>query len=185
MTSLLHRYRSKYLLNGAAIVALCALLSGCFSFNPRSLRQMESALMESNPDLEFESTMKFGVGPLAMDLVDFAFVYDDDIDISKISRADIGVYEIKQAVAYEDFTMPPGIGRDCPQREVIVRINDEDEHVEIAVCIRKEKITGFAMFVLDAKELVVINAKGDLEALVSSVVRDKVHRKPRHEEERS
>ena len=171
------RYRIKCLLNSAAIVALSALLSGCFSLNPRSLREMETALVESNPNIEIESTMRFGVGALTMDMVDFAFVHDSTIDVSKIKRADIGIYELKQALSYDDFTMPQLDDRSCPQREVIIRVHDDTEHVEIAVCFRNEKITGLAMFILDQKELVVINCRGDLEALVSAAVRDNMNRK--------
>ena len=42
----------------ATLLALSAALGGCMSFNPRSLRQMEHALQESNPDMEFRSTMR-------------------------------------------------------------------------------------------------------------------------------
>ncbi len=177
MKSTLVRHRIKHVLNSAAIVALCALLGGCFSFNPRSLRQMESALIESNPDIEFESTMKFGLGALTMDLVDLAFVPDNEFDLSKMGRTDVGVYELKHAVAYADFTMPQVGGRDCPQREVIVRIHEDDEHTEIAVCIRNEKITAFSIFTLDEKELVIVNCHGDFEAMVTSMVRGSVNRK--------
>lgn len=177
MKSALSRYRIKCLLNSAAIVALSALLSGCFSFNPRSLRQMETALIESNPDIEFESTMKFGLGALTMDVVDLAFVPDNEFDLSKVGRTDVGIYEMKHPVAYEDFTMPQVGGRDCPQREVIIRIHDDNEHTEIAVCIRNEKITAFSIFTLDEKELVIVNCHGDFEAMVSSMVRESVGRK--------
>jgi len=120
----------KHASGSAAIVALCTLLGGCFSFNPGSLRQMEDALLESNPGLEIASTMKFGVGALTMDFVDFAFVHDSHMDLSKISRADIGIYELKRALAADAFVMPQGGDRNCPQREVIMRVNDDDEHVE-------------------------------------------------------
>lgn len=168
----------KFVLNSAALLALSILLTGCMSFNPKSLRQMEASLRDSNPDMEFASTMKFGFGALTMDLVDFAFVHDRRIDISKISRADIGIYEFKHPLNVDGFKVPQQ-GNDCPQREVIVRVMEEDEHVEIAVCIRNEKITGVAMFILEPKELVVINARGNLQALVTSMVRDNVNRKPR------
>jgi hypothetical protein len=177
MKSTMTRYHIKCLLNSAAIVALSALLGGCFSLNPRSLRQMESALKESNPDIEFESTMKFGMGALTMDLVDLAFVPDNEFDLSKVGRTDVGIYEMKHAVDYEDFTMPQVGGRDCPQREVIIRVHEDDSHTEIAVCIRNEKITAFSIFTLDEKELVIVNCHGDFEAMVSSMVRGSVSRK--------
>lgn len=169
--------KARHVSNSAAIVALSALLGGCFSLNPRSLRNMEAELIDGNPGIEFESTMKFGIGALTMDMVDFVFVQDATVDISKISRAEVGVYEMKHAIAYADFTMPQVGGRDCPQREVIVRVHDDDEHTEVAVCIRDDKITGFAIFTLSEKELVVVNCRGDFEALVSSVVRDSLNRK--------
>jgi hypothetical protein len=58
-----------------------------------------------------------------------------------------------------------------------VRTHEDGEHTEIAVCIRDEKITGFAIFTLNATELVIVNCRGDFEALVSSMVRDSVNRK--------
>lgn len=67
----------------------------------------------------------------------------------------------------------------CPQREVIVRIREEDEHIQIVVCIRDEKITGLAVFVLEPQEIVVINAHGDFEGLINSMVRSSVNKKPR------
>jgi len=168
----------------STLLVLSAVLGGCMSFNPRSLRQMENALRDSNPELEFASTMKFGLGPLTMDMVDFAFVHDRSFDLSKISRADIGIYELKERFVIEEFQMPLTEDRSCPQREVILRVVEEDEHVEMAVCIRGDKIVGFAMFVLEPKEIVVINARGDLQAVVSAMIRDNVNRKARRESSR-
>ena len=169
----------------AALLALCVALTGCMSFNPRSLREMESALRASNPDLEFTSTTKFGVGPLTMDLVDFVFVHDRHIDVSKISRADVGIYELKHPLNIENFKLPQHDDRGCPQREVILRVIEDDEQLEMAVCIRRDRIVGFAMFVLEPQEILVINARGDIQALVSSVLRDNVGRKARRDAERS
>lgn len=171
----------KSALRCAAFLTVCGALNGCMSFNPYSLRQMESALRDSNPDMEFASTTKFGVGPMTMNLVDFVFVHDNSVDVSKISRADIGIYALKQPVNVADFRMPPGDARDrdCPRREVILRVMEVDEHVEMAVCMRNDKITGFAIFVLEPREMVVINARGNLEALISSAIRGNVSRKSR------
>lgn len=170
-----------FALRSATLLALCVVLTGCMSFNPRSLRQMESALRDSNPDMEFESTTKFGVGPLTMDLVDFIFVHDRNIDISKISRADVGIYELKRPLDFVDFKVPQGTDRNCPLREVIIRVTEEDERMEMAVCIRDDKITGFAMFVLEEDELVVMNIRGDIQGLVSAAIRDNVNRESRRE----
>jgi hypothetical protein len=149
------------------------------SFNPKSLRQMESSLRDSNPDMEFVSTMKFGFGALTMDLVDFAFVHDRHFDVSKISRADVGIYELKHPLNVDGFTVPQGDY--CPQREVIVRVMEEHLHVEIAVCMRNDKLTGLAVFVLEPTEIVIVNARGNVQALVTAMFRDNVNRKSRDE----
>lgn len=162
----------KQVFNSATLLALCVLLTGCMSFNPRSLRGMESALRDSNPDIEFESTTRFGVGALTLDLVDFAFVHDSRIDISKISRADIGIYEVAGDFDLSAFQMPEGTqDRSCPQRDVILRIREDDEHVEMAVCSRNGKLIGFTIFTLEPQEFVVINTRGDIPALVSAAIR--------------
>lgn len=150
------------------------ILTGCMSFNPRSMRQMEAALIESNPDLVIESSRKFGVGALTLHLVDFAFVHDRSLDISRISRAEIGIYELDGTVLFDDFHMPQADANDrnCPRRDVIVQVRENNEHMRITACIRDEKVTGLSMFVLEARELVVVNVRGDLEALVNSLVRD-------------
>lgn len=156
----------------ALLLTLALALTGCMSFNPRSLRQMESALRDSNPAIEFESTMKFGAGALTMDLVDFVFVHGSTIDVSKISRADIGIYEVKGSFDVATFRMPQAKhDRDCPQRDVVLRVREEDEHVEMAVCSRDGKLTGFTIFVLEPREIVVVNTRGDIPALVSSAIR--------------
>lgn len=154
-----------------ATLLLAAALCGCMSFNPRSLREMEAALQHSNPNVDFEPTLKFGVGPLSMNLVDFAFVHDGSVDVSKIRRADVAVYEVKGELDVSAFKVPQGSDSSCPRREVILRVMEEDEHVEMAVCIRDDEITGFSLFVLAPKEVVVIHTRGDLEALISSAVR--------------
>lgn len=150
------------------------LLTGCMSFNPRSMRQMEAALIESNPDLVIESSRKFGVGGLTLDLVDFAFVHDRHLDISRISRAEIGIYELDGTVFFNDFQMPQADAsdRNCPRRDVIIRVRENDEHLRITACIRSGKVTGLSMFVLEPREIVVVNLRGDLEAVVNSLVRD-------------
>lgn len=165
----------------ALLAGSVSCLAGCMSFNPASLRAMEAALLESNPDLVIAESMKFGFGALTLDFVDFAFVHERGIDVSKISRADIGIYELNGTLAVDAFTLPQDFSADrsCPRREVIVRIREENEHTQIAVCIRDEKITGLAVFVLEPRGIVVINARGDFEALVGSLVRDSVKRKPR------
>jgi hypothetical protein len=163
------------------LLALCVALTGCMSFNPRSLRQMESALRASNPDMEFSSTTKFGVGPLTMDLVDFVFVHDRHIDVSKISRADVGIYELKRPLASLDFKLPQGTDRSCPRREVVLRVTEDDERVEMAVCIRGDEVTGFAMFMVERDEVVVMNIRGDIQALVSAAIRENVNRESRRE----
>jgi hypothetical protein len=112
-----------------------------------------------------------------MDVVDLVFVREKYIDVSKITRADIGIYELKQALAYEDFTMPLGNSGECPQREVIIRIHEDLEHTEIAVCIRNEEITGYAVFVISETELVVVNCRGNFDDMVGTLVRGSVNRK--------
>jgi hypothetical protein len=176
---------NRIIMHSVTMFAACLLLTGCMSFNPRSLRQMENALHDSNPGMEFESTTKFGVGPMTMNLVDFIFVHDRDFDVSKISRADVGVYELKRPLNVDGFAVPKGNDRTCPRSEVIIRVVEEDEHVEIAVCIRNEKIVGLAMFVLNPMEIVVINARGDIDALVGSMVRNNANRKPRRVAEKT
>lgn len=138
--------------------------------------------MESNPDLRIESSMKFGFGALTMDFVDFAFVHDRSIDVSKISRADIGIYELKGAMAVNDFTMPEDFtaDRSCPRREIIVRVREEDEHMQVVACIRNEKVTGLAIFVLEPDEIVAISTRGDFERLINSLVKSSVNKKPRN-----
>src|SRR5690606_18155918 len=90
----------------------------------------------------------------------------------KISRADIGVYEVKGEIDIAAFRMPQhGYDRNCPQRDVILRVREDDEQVEMAVCSRNGKLTGFTMLVLEPQELVVINTRGDIPALVSSAIR--------------
>src|SRR5690606_22856240 len=150
------------------------LLTGCMSFNPRSMRQMEAALIESNPDLVIESSTKFGVGGLTLDLVDFAFVHDRSLDISRISRAEIGIYELDGTVFFDDFRMPQADANDrnCPRRDVIVQVREIDEHMRITACIRGGKVTGLSMFVLEPREIVVVNLRGELEAVVNSLIRD-------------
>lgn len=165
------------------IIALLAVpmvfLTGCMSFNPKSLRQMETALQASNPDLRIESSMKFGFGPLTMDLVDFAFVHDGSIDVSKISRAEIGIYELGGTMVVNDFTMPQDFtaDRSCQERQVIVRVMEDDEHMQVVACIRDEKVIGLAVFVLEPTEIVVINARGDFEGLINAMVRSSMNKK--------
>src|SRR5690606_9309051 len=97
-------------------------IGGCVSFNPQSLRMVETSLLQSNPDLDISSSSTFGLGALTIDFIDFAFVHNRNIDVSKISRADIGVYELRAAVDIEKFVMPETIagGRHCPRQEVIL-----------------------------------------------------------------
>jgi hypothetical protein len=160
-----------------ALLTLSLALNGCMSFNPRSVRQVEAALLESNPELELDSEMKLGIGALTMDLVDFVFVHQAEIDLSKLSHVDVGVYAVKSGrSAMENLKVPQNLGRSCPQREVIIRVNEDDEHVEVAVCIRNDKIVGLSMFTLESDELVIVHLRGDLEAFVSSMVRDNVNR---------
>jgi hypothetical protein len=161
------------------VAASVMLFTGCMSFNPRSVRSLEAALIESNPNLDIESSTKFGIGALTMDFVDFAFVHDRSVDLSKISRADIAIYELRTPLAFNDFTMPQEVTADraCPRREVIMRVREEDEYMQLVVCIRNDKVTGLAMFMLEPREIVVVNARGNFEAIVSSMVKANVKKR--------
>jgi hypothetical protein len=169
------------------VVASLMFLASCMSFNPRSIRSLEAALMESNPTLDIESSTKFGIGALTMDFVDFAFVHDRRVDLSKISRADIGIYELGRPLAFNEFTMPEEVtvDRSCPRHEIIMRVREEDEYMQLVACIRDDKVTGLAMFVLEPREIVVINARGDFAAIVNSLVKANVKTKTREAEVRA
>lgn len=157
------------------------VVSSCMSFNPRSLSSMEAALRESNPDLDIESSMKLGIGALTLDFIDFAFVHERSVDLSKISRADVGIYALNSPLAFNDFQMPQHLTSDrgCPRRDVILRIREDDEQVELVACIRNDKVTGLAMVVLEPREIVIMNVRGNFEALVGSLVRSSVNKKSR------
>src|SRR5690606_4339172 len=81
-------------------------LSSCMSFNPRSVRDVEQALLDSNPELRFASSTTFGVGALTLDLVDFAFVHDEGFDLSRISRVDLGLYELEDGFDMAALKLP-------------------------------------------------------------------------------
>lgn len=153
-------------------------LSSCMSFNPRSVRDVEQALLDSNPELRFASSTTFGVGALTLDLVDFAFVHDEGFDLSRISRVDLGLYELEDGFDMAALKLPEYLpqSRGCAQREVIVRVREADEQVLVTACINKEKITRLEILVLEPREIVIFNARGDFEALVASLVRSNMKR---------
>lgn len=162
----------------AVLAAGALLLGGCMSFNPRSIRGMEQALLESNPELTFESSTTFGLGALTLDLVDFAFVHDDAFDISRISRVDFGVYELHDSFDIATVIIPENLPqtRGCAQREIIMRVREADEQVQVVACINKERVTRLEILVLEPREIVIVNARGDFEALISSLVRSNMKR---------
>lgn len=154
------------------------VLSSCMSFNPRSVRDVEHALLESNPQLQFASSTTFGLGALTLDLIDFAFVHDDAFDLSRISRVDVGLYELHEGFDIASLKLPEHLPqtRGCTQREVIVRVREADEQVQVTACINRERITRLEILVLEPREIVIFNARGDFEALVASLVRSNMKR---------
>lgn len=159
-------------------VAGAFALSSCMSINPRSVRDVEHALLESNPQLQFVSSTTFGLGALTLDLIDFAFVHDDAFDLSRISRVEVGLYELHEGFDIASLKLPEHLPqtRGCDQREVIVRVREADEQVQVTACINKERITRLEILVLEPREIVIFNARGDFEALVASLVRSNMKR---------
>jgi hypothetical protein len=148
------------------------------SFNPKSVRNVKNELVESNPDISIESGFSFGVGALTIDFVDFAFVHDESLDLSKISRAEVGVYEINLNKDIDSVEMPKATltMKNCPEEQVVIRVREPNERVQVSACIKKNKVTGLSVFVLEPSELVVVNARGDFEALLSKLVKSSKQR---------
>jgi hypothetical protein len=158
------------------VVALPVLfLTSCVSFHPASQTNMEATLQQSNPSLAFRSSMKFGLGALTLDFVDFALVHEQSMDLSKIGRAEIGIYELSSSVNPAEFKLPATVANEkrCPQRDVIMRMREDDELVQVVACIRNTKVVGLEIFALEPKELAVISIDGDFEAFLRSVVKAK------------
>lgn len=156
-----------------AILVCVLLLNGCMSFSPKSVRNIKNDLVQNNPEITIESGFSFGIGALTIDFVDFAFIHDDALDLSKISKADIGVYEISLKMDFDSITLPDTSlsMKNCKQEQIIIKISEPSERVQVSACIKNEKVTGLSVFVLEPGELVVLNARGNFEGLISSLVK--------------
>lgn len=154
-------------------ISLCfACLGGCFSMNPDSMEHMETALRENNPNLEIESRTTVGVGALILDLIDFVYVEDEELDISKITRAEVGIFELSKAISFEEFKIPTDAfdtAGKCPQWDEVVRVRENDEQILILACVEEETISAISVFVLEPQEIIVVNARGNLDAFITSM----------------
>ena len=156
-------------------IVFCALffLSGCMSFNPKSLRTAENALLDSNPGLELDTNFKFGLGPLTIDFIDFALVHEKGLDVSKISRAEVAIYTVKNELIISDFNVPENAvnNRRCDINDVIVRVIEDTERVFISACVEREEVKSLSILVVEPSEIVVVNVRGDFDALISSFLK--------------
>jgi hypothetical protein len=168
--------RTPLVLTALALATL--VLSSCVSFSPRSVHEVEQALLASNPELRFASSTTFGVGALTLDLIDFAFVHDEAFDLSRINRVDLGFYELHEGFDIANLKLPEQLPqtRGCSQREVIVRVREAGEQMLVTACINRERITRLEILMLEPRELVIFNARGDFDALVASLVRSNMNR---------
>ena len=144
-------------------------LGGCVSFDARSMHPVETALKQQYPDVRIYREFEITVGTSVFGLIDMMIDEDDmDFDLSKLDRAEIGVYEIRNLPSLDEFELPVETLRlkHCPVKEELVNIREEDEFVLIIGCLKGEELRNVFVVVIEPDELTLVSASGDYEEIM-------------------
>lgn len=114
------------------------------------------------------------MGPLTIDLIDFALVHERGLDVSKISRAEVGIYELSSSLQLSEFKVPGHSlsNRRCDQNQIIIKVKEPESHVFISACIEADSVAGLSVLVVEPENIIVVNVRGDFDAMIESLVQE-------------
>jgi hypothetical protein len=158
------------------ILSLVALTSaGCVG--SAELSGIRRDLEKQMPGAEFEKNVELSLGPLVLSL---ARVVTNFIPgarearpyLRDVSRVQVGVYDAR-VESLEDLRMPKRLQSLLEDGwETAVRVRDDDEAVWILYRPDGETVKEIFVVVLDDHELVLVKAKGRLEKLIATAMRE-------------
>ena len=164
-------------------ILIIIFTTGCLTFNSRSARPVAAALKKQYPDIRLEEEFSITAGAWIMGMVSMLAFDESDIDLSRIKRAEVGIYNISNLDSLKNFNFPAGLmkNRDCPELETVVKIRGEDEFTNVMICIKHDRITSIFIVAIETRELVVVNAVGNYNAIIQAVLKS-VDRKKRYQQ---
>lgn len=155
-------------------IILLSVFSGCISFSAKSAGPVTAALEKQYPEVKISREFAFTAGAWVIGLVDkFAFDDDEGFDISRIRRAEIGVYKIRNLPSLDGFEFPTRFikSRDCPIKETIIKIREDDEYVLVLLCMEEDRLNSIYVVSIERRELVVVKAEGDYNSIIETVLK--------------
>ena len=156
------------------LVSFLALsLSGCI-YSRELARTGKDIERESNAKLDRQVMINVGAITVGMARGIMKYVDDEDVRFARhllgdIRRMKMGLFEIdRQPSAEFDVT---NLAR-FEDWEVALKVRDEDDHVYLMYREHQDSIREIFLFVFEEDHLVVAKARGNLNHVVSDIIRE-------------
>jgi len=160
---------SSVLIRFLSMALLATLLTGCFSFSDRSFRPVRNEILQQLPGITLEKEMAISIGSLMFDLIDIIAI-GVDVDISKMSSAQVAVYRVNGVVESDtsfeqlDFERTLLAKDESLRWDTIIKVREHGERVWVLAGMdeRHNTLEAISVFALEQNELVLVNVNGNL-----------------------
>jgi hypothetical protein len=161
----------KKIVHLAALIIAITQLAACMSFSDRSFRSTKSAIQQQMPHISLEKEFAVSMGRGLFGLL--RVISLDEQNISELDHVQIAVYKVDSGgrevnLNQLDFSETLRSRGEKLHWETIIRVRDRGEQVWVLVGMDLERnsLNAVSLFVLENKQLVLINVDGDLERLI-------------------
>jgi len=152
---------------------LALTLTGCFSFSDRSFKPVRNEIVQQLPGITLEKEMAISIGSLMFDLIDLLAI-GVDVDISKMSRAQVAVYQVngmsENDISFEhlDFERTLLAKDDSLRWDTIIKVREAQEQIWVLIGMdeRNNSLEAISIFALEHNELVLVNVNGNLTEML-------------------
>lgn len=153
------------------LVIALTQLGACMSFSDRPFRSTRNSIEQQVPEISLEKEFAISIGNSMLNFLDVVSL--NEADISELDHVQVAVYNVESAGQDIDFD---NINFSDTLRsrgkhlhwETIVKVRDEGEQVWVLVGmdLARNSLDAVSVFVLENKELVLINIDGDFDQMI-------------------
>ena len=153
------------------LVVALTQLGACMSFSDRPFRSTRNSIEQQVPEISLKKEFAISIGNSMLNFLDVVSL--NEADISELDHVQVAVYNVEsggQDIDFDDINFSDTLrsrGKHL-HWETIVKVRDEGEQVWVLVGmdLARNSLDAVSVFVLENKELVLINIDGDFDQMI-------------------
>ena len=156
-----------------AILLIC---NGCLTSN--EFNYIERTIKKESHPVKVRTNFKFSFGPISLSTVRKFVNFTDEGKkankyLTEIDNVQVGVYEIQTDQLYH-LKIPYNVEQKLNNLgwQMFVRVKGKDEHVNLFYKQINEQLSSLYVIVLEDEELVIVEVKGKLDALIEQAIHE-------------